>query len=71
MPGTIEHYSDEPHDLMRALEAPSSPSPTRDEGSANSEDAGEDVDVDKIAREVYGILRNRLRIEQERRGGKS
>jgi len=41
---------------------------TEDEGG-QSGDAG--IDVDKLARDVMGVLRRRLRTEQERRGGKS
>lgn len=37
--------------------------------SSNAEDAAEDggVNVDKLARDVFNVLRDRLRIEQERR----
>ena len=50
-------------------EPASSPSGGSDEGSeANPESApGGQNDVDKLARDVYNLLRDRLRVEQERR----
>ncbi len=39
-------------------------------GQQQREGGGEDVDIDKLARDVYTILRDRLRIEQERKSGR-
>jgi hypothetical protein len=42
--------------------------PASESSSSESESVGgDDVDIDKLAREVYSRLRNRLRIERERR----
>ena len=70
---TIEQHTESLDSLMRAetteTPSPASPASTGSEGEGKSGDAG--VDVDKLARDVMGVLRRRLRTEQERRSGKS
>ena len=71
-PPMVEQHTESLDTLMleRGAATPTSSvsTETEDEGG-QSGDAG--IDVDKLARDVMGVLRRRLRTEQERRGGKS
>jgi hypothetical protein len=55
-------YATEPGTVMRVETESSEPS------TSNPEQGSGDVDIDKLARDVYSTLRSRLRIEKERRG---
>jgi hypothetical protein len=57
------NYASQPDRVMRVETETSTSEP-----SSSSEQGGGDVDIDKLARDVYSTLRNRLRIEKERRG---
>lgn len=59
--------------VQRALSQPSadvSPQEEQQEDSTETNADAGSVDVDKLARDVYSVLRNRLRIERERRNNK-
>jgi hypothetical protein len=70
---SIEEHGFDGSSVMRALttapEQSSSSSANAPEDGAQ-EDEVEEVNVDKLARDVLDVLRQRLRIEQERRGGR-
>ncbi|MCZ7545569.1 MAG: hypothetical protein M5R40_19505 [Anaerolineae bacterium] len=60
--------------MRRAPEAPGADSvtpsePAGEEGGEQAEPGQAGPDIDKLARDVYGILRNRLRVERERSTG--
>ncbi|MBL8153083.1 MAG: hypothetical protein JNM70_02765 [Anaerolineae bacterium] len=56
--------------VARAAAPESAPEGSSEGGEQQGEGGGEDVDIDKLARDVYTILRDRLRIEQERKSGR-
>lgn len=56
--------------VARSQAAESAPEGSAPGGAHQGEGGGEDVDIDKLARDVYTILRDRLRIEQERKSGR-
>jgi hypothetical protein len=56
--------------VARAATPPSAPEGSSEGEEQQGEGGGEDVDIDKLARDVYTILRDRLRIEQERKSGR-
>jgi hypothetical protein len=67
----MSEQSDDWGSIMRAettapAESAAPARSTSEEGDAPQED----VNVDKLARDVLDVLRQRLRIEQERRGGR-
>jgi hypothetical protein len=59
------HYESPADQVMRA--ETNSPPASESSSSESESVGGDDVDIDKLAREVYSRLRNRLRIERERR----
>jgi len=59
---SVQYAAPEPTRVMRV-----ETETTTSEPSSNGEQSG-DVDIDKLARDVYSALRSRLRIEKERRG---
>lgn len=57
-------YATKPGTVMRAITAEETPEqPEQPESSGDM-----DINIDKLARDVYSALRNRLRVEKERRG---
>jgi hypothetical protein len=70
----IEQHAESLDSLMLAREssAPATSSaPASTSGDAETTGDANGVDVDKLARDVLGVLRKRLRTERERRGGSS
>jgi hypothetical protein len=65
----IREDGDDRNSIMRA-QPTTDPAPTSTEGSEQPQGEG-DINVDKLARDVLSVLRQRLRIEQERGGRKS
>jgi hypothetical protein len=57
------HYATQPDTIQRVETASTEQTTTPSE-----QNSGGEVDVDKLARDVYSVLRTRLRIEKERRG---
>jgi len=56
--------------VSRAYEPPPPLIQRVEDDESLGQGAGEDVNVDQLARDVYSLLRNRLRIERERRDRK-